>query len=84
MLGNEWHLDTDNVIDTTISVEDSLSVVENDNRAIRATAAELALASQCRRKANGIVEGETEGLVDFLAALATVEQVRLNIVTDGE
>ena len=33
---------------------------------------------------NGIVEGQTKGLVDLLAALAAVEQVLLDVVANGE
>ena len=36
-------------------------------------------------EANGIVEGETEGLMDLLPALATIEELLLeDIVTNGE
>ena len=45
---------------------------------------ELASASNGRRDTDGVVEGQTEGLVDFLAALAAIEQILLDVVTDGE
>ena len=34
--------------------------------------------------ADGVVEGQTEGLVDILAAFAAVEQVLLDVIADGE
>ena len=42
-------------------------------------------ASRCRswREANGIVESQTEGLVDVLTALA-VEQVGLQVIQEWE
>ena len=37
-----------------------------------------------RRDTDGVVEGQTEGLVNVLSALAAVEQVLLDVVADGE
>ena len=45
---------------------------------------ELAASGDGGRDSNGIMEGETEGLVDLLTALATVEQVGLEILNDGD
>lgn len=36
------------------------------------------------REPDGVVEGETEGLVDLLTALPAVEEVRLDVLKDGE
>lgn len=45
---------------------------------------ELAASSDGGRDTNGVVESETEGLVDLLTALATVEQVGLEILDDRD
>ena len=44
---------------------------------------ELALRLQGRREPNGVVEGETEGLVRLFGALV-VEEVLDDVVPDGE
>ena len=36
------------------------------------------------RDTDGVVEGQTKGLVDLLTALAAVEQVLLDVVANGE
>lgn len=45
---------------------------------------ELATGSDGGGDTNGIVEGETEGFVDLLTALATVEQVGLEVLDDRD
>lgn len=45
---------------------------------------ELAARGDGRRDADGVVEGQTEGLVDLLATLAAIEQVLLDVVADSE
>jgi hypothetical protein len=37
-------------------------------------------AAVVQREADGVVKGETEGLVDFLTALSAIEQVRLDVL----
>ena len=44
----------------------------------------LAASSDGGRDTNGVVEGETERFVSLLTALAAVEEVRLDVLEDGE
>lgn len=81
---DEWLLDVDNVIDTTVGVEGSLDFVEGYEGTVSSATTELALGSESGGETNGIVEGETKRLVHLLTTLATVEEVLLNIVEDGE
>ena len=84
MCGNERFLDTNNVVDSTIGVEDRLDIAEDDNGAVCAATAKFTLASQRGRETDSIVEGETERLVCVLSALATFEQVLLEIIHERE
>ena len=45
---------------------------------------ELAASGDGGRDTDGVVEGQTKGLVDLLTALAAVEEVLLNVVANSE
>ena len=45
---------------------------------------ELAASGDGGRDTDGVVEGQTKGLVDLLTTLAAVEQVLLDVVANGE
>lgn len=84
MPSDERLLHVDDIVDTTIGMEGGLGVIEDDDRAVCASTSKLALAGQGGRETDGVVEGETEGLVHLLTALATVKQVCLDVVADGK
>ena len=58
--------------------------ISRRNRENQQSSPEHALGRDQRGDTDGVMEGETEGLVDVLAALAAVEQVLLDVVADGE
>lgn len=68
----------DRVVDTVVRREVGLDLAEDDHRAISS----CALEGSRLGKTDGVVEGETEGLVDVLTALA-VEDF-LQIVAERE
>ena len=65
-------------------MEHRLDVIEDHDGAVGATSTELALLGQGGRETDGVVEGETEGLMDFLAALAAVKEVLLDVLENRE
>ena len=83
MLCNKGCLSVDDLIDTIVCVESSLNGLEDSNGAVSTSTAELTLSNQGRRESDGVVEGEAEDFMHILAALV-VEQVGLEIVSDGE
>ncbi|OJT02980.1 hypothetical protein TRAPUB_6459 [Trametes pubescens] len=82
--GDDRRLRVDDLVDTVVGVEVRLDAREDSNRAVRAASAEYALLLGLARDADGVVEGETKGLMDVLAALAAVEQIRLDVIDDRE
>lgn len=84
MAGDEGCLLADDLVHTVVGVEVRLDVGENGNGAVRASTTEDTRLGDGGGDADGVVEGEAEGLVDLLTALAAVEQVRLDVVDDGE
>ena len=83
VLSNEWLLNTDDIVDTAVGVEVGLDVVEDRNRTISTSAGKLTASSGSRRECDGVVEGETEGLVSLLSALV-VEELGHDLVPEGE
>lgn len=77
-------LERDNLIEADVGVELRLDLGEDRNRAIRASTAELALRLQSGRNGNGVVERQAERLVRLGRAQTAVEQVLLQVLTDGE
>ena len=71
---NKGCLGIDNVIDTTVCVVGGLSVGECDNRAVCASTAELALASEGRRETDSVMEGQTERLMDLFTTFASIKE----------
>ena len=67
------------VVDTSIGSKVGLDVREQDHRAVSTSTLELARLGE----ADSIVEGQTEGLVDVLTALA-IEQVLLQVLHQWE
>ena len=51
---------------------------------MRLDSPELALGLEGRGECDGVVESQAEGVVRHVVALATVEQVLLQVVTNGE
>ena len=84
MLGDEWLLHVDDVVDAAVCMEVGLDVLECDDGTIGAAATELAVGCQSRRETDGVVEGESEGLVDLFTALAAIEQVLLDVLENRE
>lgn len=84
MAGDEGRLLADDLVHTVVGVEIGLDICEDGNGAVRASAAEDTRLGNGGRDADGIVEGEAEGLVDLLTTLAAIEQVRLDVVDDWE
>jgi len=82
--GDEGLLGIDNIINTTVGVEAGLSGVEGDDGAICTSTTELASLGQSGREADGVVEGQTERLVDFFTALSAVEEVGLDVIPNSE
>ena len=62
MLGDEWLLSLDDLVNATVGVEYGLNVVEGDDGAVRTAAAKLTTGGERGREADGIVEGQTERL----------------------
>ena len=77
-------LERNNLVRTEVRVEVRLDVLEERNRPVGTSTTELPTVGNGGGNTNGVVEGQTERLVDLLAALATVEQVLLDVVADGE
>lgn len=84
MLGDEWLLHVDDVVNAAVCMEVGLDVLKCDDGTIGAAAAELAVGGQSRRESDGIVEGETERLVRLFTALAAVEEILLKVINYGE
>ncbi len=82
--GDERRLFADDLVHTIVRVEVRLNVSEDGNRAVCASTSKLASPSNGGRDADSVVEGEAEGLVDLLTAFATVEEVGLDVLEDGE
>ncbi len=83
MLGDEGLLQRDDLVGASVCVEGRLDLREENDGAIGASTSELP-ASLCRgRERDGVVEGETEGLMCLLCALV-VEEVLHDVVPDGE
>ena len=74
----------DDLIKTDVGVESGLDVVEEDDGAVRASAAELAVGRHRGREADRVVESQAERLVRLLSALAAVEQILLDVVANSE
>ena len=81
---DEQALLVDDLVDAQVRVEVGLDVLEDGDGAVSTAAAEHTGGSDLGRDADGVVEGETEGLVHLLTALAAVEEVLLDVVADGE
>ena len=62
MLGDEWLLSLDDLVNAAVGVEYGLNVVEGDDGAVRTAAAKLTTGGERGREADGIVEGQTERL----------------------
>ena len=67
------------IVDTRILGKCEFYVTEDDHRAVGTVALEFSRL----RKPDGIVEGQTEGFVDILTALA-LEQVLLEVIKQRE
>ena len=84
VLSNEWLLNTDDIVDTAVGVEGGLDGVEGYEGTISSATTELALLGEGRGETDGVVEGETKGLVDLFTTFTTVEEVLLDVIEDGE
>lgn len=84
MLCDKGSLSVDDLIDTVVCVESSLNGLEDSNGAVSTSTAELTLSNQGRRESDGVVESETKRLMHFLPTLATIEEVGLDVISDGE
>ena len=84
VLDDERLLGLDDLVDAIVRVESGLDVVEKDDGAVRASAAELAVGRHRGREADRVVESQAKRLVRLLSALAAVEQVLLQVIDDGE
>ena len=80
MLGNEWLLDLDNVVNATIGMEDCFDFTEGGDGPISSAAAECASCIEGRRESDGIVERKAKGFMDLLPTFTTVEQGLLDIL----
>lgn len=65
-------------------MEVGLDSREDHDGTVSASASELALRKHARRETDGVVEGQTERLVYFLATFPAIEEVLLNIIPDSE
>lgn len=84
MLSDERLLSIDNLVDTAVGVEGGLDGVKGDDGTISSSSTEFTLLEEGRGETNGVVEGESEGLVNLLTTLAAVEKVFLDVVENGE
>lgn len=84
VLSDERLLGIDNLINTTVSVEGGFNGVKCYDGTVSSSTAEFTLSREGRREADGVVEGESERLVNLLTTLATVEKVLLDIIEDRE
>lgn len=97
MSANEGSLRVDDVVDASICVEERLGVRKDDHGSVGAGAAwMLATCMYMTRRrcvpngsvapgdTDGVVESQTKRLVRLLATLAAIEQVRLDVLEDGE
>ena len=75
---------TYDIVNSVVSMELGFDIIKGDDRAVSTTTAPLALLEHRRREADGVVEGQAEGLVHLLAALATIEEAFLDVLKDGE
>lgn len=77
-------LEGDDLVESDIGVELGLNLGEDRNRAVRASTAELALRLKSGRDRDGVVEGQAERLVCLGRAQTAMEEVLLQVLTDGE
>ncbi len=83
VLGDEGLLQRDDLVGASVRVEGRLDLGEENDGAVGATTGELATGLGSGRERDGVVEGQTEGLVGLLCALV-VEKVLHNIVPNRE
>ena len=84
MLGDEWLLHVDDVVNAAVCMEVGLDVLKCDDGTIGAAAAELAVGGQSRRESDGIVEGETKRLMNLFTTFAAIEQIFLDVITNSK
>lgn len=96
MASNERLLRLNNFINARVCVEDGLHVGKGHDRAVSTTdvTTKQLMLVNCTKATtinlrlvtdgNGVVEDQTNGLVGLLATLASVEQILLNVISDGK
>lgn len=80
----EGLLESNDLVETDVGVEGGLDLGEDRDRTVGTAATELALRLHGGRDGDTVVESQAEGLVRLGRAQATMEEVLLEILADGE
>lgn len=84
VLDGKRSLDFNDLIDTEICGEGGFDLRVGHDGTISAETTKFALEEELGGESNSVVEGQTERLVDFFTALATIKEVLLNVVQNVE